>query len=69
MKVKVIEVFLDKFTNEPYMVGNILDFEDADRVRDLVARNLVKELEPAKAEKKGASRNARKGKTCPSDKS
>lgn len=41
MKVVVIRIFRDKFTKEEYPVGKELEFEDNDRVEDLVSRGLV----------------------------
>ena len=43
MKIKVIDIFRDKFTGEVYNPGTILDFEDETRVKDLSERKLVAE--------------------------
>lgn len=51
MKVKVIEIFRDKFTKELYQVGKELEITDEDRVKDLVSRSLVEVLEEKKEEK------------------
>lgn len=51
MKVKVIEIFRDKFTKELYQVGKELEITDEDRVKDLVSRGLVEVLEEKKEEK------------------
>lgn len=48
MKVKVISVFQDKFTKQMYKVGDVIDFEDEDRVEDLVNRKLVEVPEEKK---------------------
>lgn len=52
MKIQVIEVFIDKFTEEVYDIGTILDVNDEDRVADLVERGLVK-TEVTKTRRKG----------------
>ena len=38
MRVKVIEIFRDKFTKELYQVGKELEIADESRVEDLVSR-------------------------------
>lgn len=48
MKVKVINVFQDKFTRKRYEVGEILEIEDEARVEDLSNRELVKPIEEKK---------------------
>lgn len=45
MKVKVIKIFLDKYTKVPYSVGQEIHLEDENRVEDLVARGLVEIVE------------------------
>lgn len=52
MKVKVIDVFRDKFTGQLYNPGDILEIEDKARVEDLVNRLLV-EIVVVKQEAKG----------------
>jgi len=52
MKVKVIDVFRDKFTGQLYNPGDILEIEDKARVEDLVNRQLV-EIVVVKQEAKG----------------
>lgn len=52
MKVKVIEIFRDKFTKELYQIGKELEITDEDRVKDLVSRGLVEDLEEKKEESK-----------------
>lgn len=51
MKVKVIEIFRDKFTKELYQVGKELEIADESRVEDLVSRELVETVEEKKEEK------------------
>lgn len=51
MKVKVIEIFRDKFTKELYQIGKELEITDENRVKDLVSRSLVEVLEEKKEEK------------------
>lgn len=55
MKVKVIDVFRDKFTSQLYSPGEILYIEDETRVVDLVNRKLVEVSEGKKPpeDKKG----------------
>lgn len=60
MKVRVKTEFLDKYTREPYAVGTILDLDDADRISDLVERELVTELEPAKVPEKPKRKTVKK---------
>lgn len=48
MKVKVIEIFRDKFTKELYQVGKELEIADESRVEDLVSRELVEAVEEKK---------------------
>lgn len=45
MKVKVIQVFRDKFTKHLYETGMELEFSDEERVDDLVERELVELIE------------------------
>lgn len=45
MKIIVKEVFIDKYTNCVYKIGECLDFEDAERVNDLVERGLAVSVE------------------------
>jgi len=52
MKVKVIDVFRDKFTGQLYNPGDTLEIEDKARVEDLVNRQLV-EIVVVKQEAKG----------------
>lgn len=52
MKVKVIEIFRDKFTKELYQIGKELEITDENRVKDLVSRGLVEALEEKKKESK-----------------
>ena len=52
MKVKVIDVFRDRFTGQLYNPGDILEIEDKARVEDLVNRQLV-EIVVVKQEAKG----------------
>lgn len=49
MKIKVIDIFRDKFTGEVYSPGTILDFEDEARVQDLENRKLAERVETVKA--------------------
>lgn len=51
MKVKVIEIFRDKFTKELYQVGKELEITDESRVKDLVSRGLIEAVEEKKEEK------------------
>lgn len=51
MKIKVIDIFRDKFTGEVYNLGTVLDFEDEIRVKDLSGRKLVEVIEEKKASK------------------
>mgnify|MGYP000008932241 FL=1 len=51
MKIKVIDIFCDKFTGEVYNPGTILDFEDEARVKDLSERKLAEIIEEKKASK------------------
>lgn len=48
MKVKVTTVFRDKFTHRLYTPGEVIEFDDKDRVQDLEERKLVECLEEAK---------------------
>ncbi len=48
MKVKVIEIFRDKFTKELYQIGKELEIADESRVEDLVSRELVEAVEEKK---------------------
>lgn len=48
MRVKVIEIFRDKFTKELYPVGKDLEIADESRVEDLVSRELVEAVEEKK---------------------
>ena len=57
MKAEVKERFLDKFTDELYEVGTVVDF-DTERVADLVSRGLVTAV--AEAESGKAVRKKRK---------
>lgn len=41
MKVEVKKVFRDKITGQLYQVGAVVDFDDQQRVDDMVARGLV----------------------------
>lgn len=45
VRLKVIESFVDKYTKEVYVVGKILNMDDADRISDLIERGLVISLE------------------------
>lgn len=57
MRAEVKERFLDKFTDELYEVGMIVDF-DAERIADLINRGLVTAV--AEAESGKAVRKKRK---------
>ena len=46
MKIKVIDIFRDKFTGEVYSPGTILDFEA--RIQDLENRKLAERVETVK---------------------
>ena len=48
MKVKVISVFRDKFTDKLYQPGEVLEIEDENRVVDLSSRGLAKPVEEKK---------------------
>ncbi len=48
MKVKVTSVFRDKFTHQLYSVGEVVEFEDEARVRDLENRKLAECVEEVK---------------------
>ena len=48
MKVKVIEIFRDKFTKELYQVGKELEIADESRAEGLVSRELVEAVEEKK---------------------
>lgn len=48
MKVKVLEIFRDKYSKELYSVGKVLEFEDESRIDDLVSRGLVEAIEEKK---------------------
>ena len=45
MKVKVIEVFRDKFNGKYYEPGQVLEIEDKARVADLESRKLAERVE------------------------
>lgn len=45
MKVKVIQVFRDKFTKHLYEIGMELEFSDEGRVEDLIERGLVEVID------------------------
>lgn len=49
MKVNAIVSFMDRYTGEMYAPGAILEWDDADRIADCVARGLVEAI-PEKAE-------------------
>lgn len=49
MKVKVTSVFRDKFTHRLYNPGEVIEFEDKDRVQGLEEHELVERLKEAKA--------------------
>ena len=51
MKIKVISVFRDKFTGKLYNPGDVLDFEDENRVKDLSDRRLAEVVEEKKSAK------------------
>lgn len=51
MKIKVISVFRDKFTGKLYNPGDVLDFEDENRVKDLSDRKLAEVVEEKKSAK------------------
>lgn len=60
MKVKVIETFLDKFDNSIlYTQGMILEWDDADRIKDCEKRGLIECIEEPeeKPKKKPAKKN------------
>lgn len=48
MKVKVTSIFRDKFTHQLYSVGEVIEFEDEARVRDLENRKLAECIEEVK---------------------
>lgn len=48
MKVKVISIFRDKFTQAVYNTGETIEIESEARVEDLVDRRLVEVLEVKK---------------------
>lgn len=48
MKVKVINVFQDKFTHRRYNPGEVIEIEDEIRVQDLVDRKLAECLDKVK---------------------
>lgn len=52
MKVRVIVQFIDKITHEVHEVGEVIDLADNARIKDLVDRELVKEIEAPKPKKK-----------------
>lgn len=52
MKVKVIDVFRDKFTGQLYNPGDILEIEDKARVSDLTSRGLAERVEEKDPEDK-----------------
>lgn len=59
MKLIVKEVFIDKFTEQVYKVGDCLDFDDKKRSEDLVKRGLAEILaESAEPVKKAPRRKA-----------
>lgn len=48
MKVKVISVFRDKFTNKYYSPGEVIEVEDETRVLDMESRRLAERVEEVK---------------------
>lgn len=48
MKVKVISVFRDKFTNKYYSPGEVIEVEDETRVQDMESRRLAERVEEVK---------------------
>lgn len=50
MKVEVKKVFRDKITGQLYQVGAVVDFDDQQRVDDMVARGLVEVVSEVVAE-------------------
>ncbi len=59
MKVKVTSVFRDKFTHRLYSVGEVIEFEDEARVRDLENRKLAECIEEVKTpEEKKEGKNS-----------
>lgn len=51
MKVKVISVFRDKFTDKLYKPNEVLEIEDEIRIEDLSSRGLAKPIEEKKEPK------------------
>lgn len=49
MKVKVTNIFRDKFTHQLYSIGEVLEIEDEARVQDLENRKLAECVEEVKA--------------------
>lgn len=45
MKIIVKEVFIDKYTGKVYKVGESLNLDDAERIKDLESRGLVDVVE------------------------
>lgn len=56
MKATVIEVFIDKYTQQVYKVGDIVDIADKDRLKDLTDRKLVRVAEEVAAKHKPATK-------------
>lgn len=48
MRVKVLKIFRDKYTKALYSAGKELEFDDEDRIEDLVSRELVEVIEEKK---------------------
>lgn len=51
MKVKVLNVFRDKFTHRLYNLGEVIEIEDEARAKDLEDRELVECIEAVKTPK------------------
>lgn len=56
MKATVIEVFIDKYTQQVYAVGDIVDIADKDRLKDLTDRKLVRVAEEVAVKQKPATK-------------
>lgn len=48
MKVTVIEIYQDKYTNNHHQIGEVMDVKDSKRVDELVEAGVVKVVESSR---------------------
>lgn len=52
MKLLVKEVFADKITKKLYTVGDVIEIDDKERIKDMEARKLAEVIKEAKPKTK-----------------